>query len=704
MSQQNPTQMIPLGKLVKSAENARKTPPTRQQQDELKADIAARGLLQNLLVRSAARGKFEVIAGGRRLDALKTLQKAGKLPKTYKAPCVVRTDDPKEMSVAENVQRVAMHPADEFEAFAQMIDAGQSVADVAQRFGYTEVHIRQRLKLGKVAPELLQAYRDEEMSLDVLMAFTVSGDPDRQRAAWKEVKGHYQVSPYSVKRLLTENTVSAASPLGRFVGIEAYEQAGGAVSHDLFTDESDGYMDDPKIVRELAQQKLAAEAERLEQAGWKWAKPMIEPDYGFAADFDRVYPTPVDPPAKLTKELAKVNARYEEIEATADEDWTDELADESETLADRQVQLNAEIEGYAKYADEDMAKAGCVVTIGRDGAVEVHGGLIPRDETAGAKGGVKAVATGEGVTAGNVGIAGTPSTADPEPTGEQKVRKDCGLSQVHIDDLTAHRLQITKAHLAKDYRTAFDVALFSMCMSVLQTYARGLPLDLRLLETRMTSSLDDLKDTAADQMLKARRDGLSLAWLNLPADEAFDAMSALPAKDKQALFAWCVAQSLHGQLSFEDQASPVVEKVGERLKIPVAKFFRPTAEAYWSRIKMDHARAIGGEILGGPWLRNYAKAKKAQLAKALAEAFSGNGDVPGSVTAKARGEAAKWVPEGFAYEPRAAETEASPDSVDAQPVSGPVSGSAPEAADADEDLPEFLTGETAAEDTVEAAA
>ena len=702
MPEQNPTQMIPLARLVKSAENARKTPPTARQQAELKADIAARGLLQNLVVHKGSRGRFEVSGGGRRLDALQELQKDGKLPKAHKVPCFVRGDDAREVSVAENLQRVAMHPCDEFEAFAELVDAGQAAGDVARRFGFTETHVRQRLKLGRVALELRQAYRDEEMSLEVLQAFTVSGDMDRQRAVWEQVKGHYQVSPYSVRRLLTENTVSMSSPLGRFVGLEAYEQAGGTVSRDLFSDRDDGYMDDPKLVRELAHGKLAEEAVRLEQSGWKWARPMLEPGYGFATEFDRIYPAPVDAPAELVEELARVEARFDEIEATADEDWTDALADESEDLDLRRERLKAGIEEYAAFSDEDRARAGCIVTVGPDGTVEVHAGLIPRDEPGGVAGGGTETAPSDGGTAGAGSTARSP-VAEPVLTGEQEVRKACGFSQVHIDDLKAHRLQIAKAHLARDYKTAFDAALFSLCIGAFRPYHGGSPLDLRLTETPMRSSLDDLNDTPADRMLTARRDGLPLAWLDLPADEAFAALCALSAKDKQALFAWCAAQSLHGQLSFEDNAKPVVERIGERLKISFAKHFRPTAGNYWSRVRMDHARAVGGEILGDRWARDQAKAKKAQLSKSLDTAFAAGGTAPSFVTAKARGKAARWVPEGFAFAPRPSETDAPAEAAVADggpagdmPNGGPATGSEPDTAVA-EDLPEFLTGDPAAE-------
>ena len=68
-------QNIPLDKLVKSPRNVRKTPPSETAEAELRASIAAHGLQQNLVVAPAnGDGVHEVIAGGRRLAALKALQ------------------------------------------------------------------------------------------------------------------------------------------------------------------------------------------------------------------------------------------------------------------------------------------------------------------------------------------------------------------------------------------------------------------------------------------------------------------------------------------------------------------------------------------------------------------------------------------------------------------------------------------------------
>lgn len=138
---------IPLNKLTPFRGNVRKT-GAGEGIDELAASIAAHGLLQSLVVRKAARGKFAVIAGQRRLLALSMLAAGDKIPADLPIPCHVVDGeaDATEIGLAENTVRVAMHPADQFEAFRELIDKGASVADIAARFGVSEITVTKRLK------------------------------------------------------------------------------------------------------------------------------------------------------------------------------------------------------------------------------------------------------------------------------------------------------------------------------------------------------------------------------------------------------------------------------------------------------------------------------------------------------------------------------------------------------------------------------
>jgi len=177
-------QMIPLNQLVRSSSNVRKT-GVSVGIEELAASIAAHGLLQNLQVRPCAKGKFEVVAGGRRFAALSLLAKQKKLDKNADIAChVLDTEDAGEISLVENTLRLPMHPADQFEAFHALTLRGKGMEEIAARFGVSVAVVRQRLKLAGVSPRLMQLYREDELSLDQLMAFTVTDDHAAQETVW----------------------------------------------------------------------------------------------------------------------------------------------------------------------------------------------------------------------------------------------------------------------------------------------------------------------------------------------------------------------------------------------------------------------------------------------------------------------------------------------------------------------------------------
>lgn len=71
-------------------------------------------------------------------------------------PCLV--DDERiavRTSATQNLQRAAMHPADQFEAFDIMIAERRSEEEIALKFGASVDLVRRRLKLVRVAPEII---------------------------------------------------------------------------------------------------------------------------------------------------------------------------------------------------------------------------------------------------------------------------------------------------------------------------------------------------------------------------------------------------------------------------------------------------------------------------------------------------------------------------------------------------------------------
>ena len=310
--------MIPLDQLEPSPLNVRKVAASASDDAELLASIRETGLKQNLVVHALSETRFAVDAGGRRLKALKQLAEDGVISADHLIPCLVEDEHNAIVtSATENLQRAAMHPADQFEAFDKMIGEGRGEDEIALKFGVSVDLVRRRLKLARVAPEIIEQFRSGDLTLECVMAFTLTDDHDRQLAVWNAVKGGYHIHPQSIKRQLTETAHSANSALGRFVGIDAYEAAGGVLLRDLFDDRASAHMENPDLLERLAIKKLQAAAKPFEGT-WKWVEVHLSVDYGAFRSFGRVYPQDIDPDPDLLAEEERLIAREEELAAQND--------------------------------------------------------------------------------------------------------------------------------------------------------------------------------------------------------------------------------------------------------------------------------------------------------------------------------------------------------------------------------------------------
>ncbi|MBA3881097.1 MAG: DNA-binding protein, partial [Sphingobium sp.] len=290
---------IPFSQLVLSQKNVRRVKAGLSIED-LAEDIYRRTLLQSINVRPVLdadgkeTGMFEVPAGGRRFRALELLVKTKRMAKDQPVPCVVREAGiAEEDSLAENVMRVALHPLDQFRAFSALIEAGLSEEDIAARFFVSVSTVRQRLRLASVSPTLLEIYGEDGITLEQLMAFTVTDNHARQEQVWEQVNQGHHVPAYHIRRLLTEDAISASDRRVRFIGIDAYTEAGGYVMRDLFSSDEDGWLQDPALVELLVSEKLSELAQEIGAEGWKWVEAAVDLPYGCERGKRRIVGTTV---------------------------------------------------------------------------------------------------------------------------------------------------------------------------------------------------------------------------------------------------------------------------------------------------------------------------------------------------------------------------------------------------------------------------
>ena len=670
---------IPLHRLEPSPANVRKTEAGKSAFAELKASIAALDVLENLVVRDVGPAedpgtgpgqvpgeRFAVIAGARRLAALNELAREGVIETNHPVPCRIVANGAAdgEISLAENVVRVAMHPADQVEAFGALALAGATVADIAARFGVSERIVEQRLRLGHAAPELLDAYRENAIDLETLKAFAVTTDTARQVAVWEQVKDQgYRPTGWQIKRMLTEDRIPAGAALARYVGIDAYEAAGGPVLRDLFADEYENgvWLEDPALLMQLGMDRLKVAADEL-ATRWKWAEARLDVEWSDLARFGRVRPTPAEPTDEEKAEIERLHTRHDELVNMDEDAWTDELIEEADAIEPRLEQIQDAIKARAVFKSEDIAIAGCIVTVGSDGTLQVVRGLVkpedmPADTDTATSGAAAHDGSGQDEDQQPASGIQSPSISGPamppaRPDPEAEARKEAGVGIGLADDLRAVRTALVKAHLAEDFAAAFDLMLFQMGRAVFTPAYRNDALDIAVLETRDRPPLrindDAFGDWSPGEAMLADRSSLSFDWLDIDdRQESFAALRALSPIDKKRLFAACVARTVNGQLAFEADALPELESTIARLDIDFAAHVRPTADMFWSRVRKDRMLGVAREVLGVEWAHAHRKDKKATLATAMETAFAKADSPPLGVTKEGHAAALAWAPPGF---------------------------------------------------------
>ncbi len=577
---------IPLSRLRLSRRNVRKT--STAPLEPLAESIARVGLLQNLIV--IADGEdYGVVGGRRRLLALRLLVKQKRMTKDQTIPCLhVPDDSAVTVSLTENIQREAMHPADQFEAFKALVDEGRPIEDIAADFGVTPLVVQRRLKLAKVSPRLLAAYRQDDVTLEQLMALAITDDQTAQETAFFEAP-EWQRSAENLRRRLTECEVDAQrSTLARFVGLDVYEAAGGGVRRDLFADADGGvYLTDAGLLHQLASAKLDAQAVDIQREGWKWVEALPAIGYSELAGFRRAEQVEREPNAKQQKRIAKLEAEQQRIEAALahaeeaeDEDAAAPLYVEGDTVGQA---LDALYESLLAYAPEAMANAGAIVSLDHTGQIVVHRGLIRPDDAKAAQAQKKAATSSED--------GSDPTDSDDDSADHDNDTPAKTLSEKLARNLSAHRTAALQLELARKPEVAL-VALTHRL--VLQMFYRGYGgQSLVQVDGHEQGDLSRHAANLAGGKSVSEFDALRTAWrerLPAKAEDLFDTLLAYKRADLLALLAVCTAATLDAVTGSEH----------ERRADPLAKAVKLDMTAYWSASAENYFDHVSkGQVLEG---------------------------------------------------------------------------------------------------------
>jgi ParB family chromosome partitioning protein len=632
---------IPFDRLVLSQSNVRRV-KAGVSIEELAADIARRTLLQSITVRpvldeaGAETGMFEIPAGGRRYRALELLVRQKRLAKTAPIPCVVRTEGiAEEDSLAENVQRAPLHPLDQFRAFQALREKGQSEEEIAAVFFVAASVVKQRLRLAAVSPRLLEVYAEDDMTLEQLMAFSVSPDHERQEQVWEAVQRSYNKEPYQIRRLLTEGAVRASDKRAQYAG-EDYVAAGGAIMRDLFQQDDGGWLQDAGLLARVVSEKLERDADALCAEGWKWVETATEFPYGHSYGLRRIAGTR----RPLTEEeIAQVEALWAEAERLEEEAaLADEVPDDvDQRLTEIEAEINvlthrplvydpAEIDGNGKLRVE----RGYVRPEDDPPVIDEsdHADLAGEDGEDGQDADDLADGAEPSTADGRVIVAHVGDGAEPEPEEEDGIKP---LSDRLLTELTAYRTLALREALGNEPGIAYLALLHALCLRLFYRYGAETCLEIEAKSVMFGAQAPGLADTPLAERVDARHQNWAA---QLPEDtgELWDALAAFDSDSREALFAHCVALTLnatHESYNRRPRALAHAGRLAETMSLDLAEAgWVPTAENYLGRVTKARILEAVREAKGEQAALRLEGFKKDAMAEAAAQALAGSGWLP----------------------------------------------------------------------------
>ena len=615
--------LVPLSQLLprRSKRNARTTP--RLSIPELAASISRVGLLQNLVVILAADGEqYEVVAGDRRLTALKLLAKKKRIAADYEVPCLLVPDaSARTVSLAENLLREQMHPADQFEAFAALVKEGRPVEDIAADFGVSPLVVQRRLKLANVSSRLLADYRAGGVTLEQLMALTITDDHAAQEAAFYGAP-EWQRGASALRERLTEREISANHSLVRFVGLDAYTAAGGGIRRDLFAEGDAGtYLTDAVLLESLARAKLDTLAEDVRAEGWAWVEAVAQMSHADRQTFQDAPRQRREPSAREVRRIASLQGRLDKIDTTLEQAYDAEDEDKVAMLEERREQVAGELQAVEEalqgYAPGVLAVAGAIVTLDREGGAVIYRGLLREAEA-------KALRTLEKLRRGfTVG-----ESANDEGGDTDEAPKTAGLSDRLAQRLSAHRTAALQIEVARHPHVALAALVHGMVQTVLQpdAYGDGLPLGVRLsVKDRLESMAPDWPESPAAVALRTLQE---VAGEALPQDSAelFAVLLATSQDELVRLLAVCVAATVDVVTPRASQRQPGAE-LAQAVGLDMAAWWKPTAEGYFQHVSKATILQAVGEY-APEHVTRLSKLKKGDIASEAERLAEGSGWMP----------------------------------------------------------------------------
>lgn len=623
---EQPIVTVPYSSLRRSPLNARTKPVSGI--PGLAANIRAKGLLQNLVVHEmkGARGKqrrYGVCAGQRREAALDLLYEQKHITADYPVPVrIVSEGEALAISLIENSEREGLDPFDVLRSYRMLAEEGRSVDYIAALFSASPLTVKRRMKLANVSPKLLALLREDGIMLDQLAALALADDHETQELIWSEAN-EWQRQPNYLRQAITRSEIDASrSRLVRFVGLVAYEAAGGYVRRDLFSDDDNaGFIADAELLQRLAGEKLEAVAGKIRAEGWNWTETRIERDMLELNRYDRLAPINRPYTGDEQREMDALTARQDELaeqyDALAEGD--ENAYEEGERIETELNSVTAAIRALEARAltwdTQQMAKAGAFVILDPQGNVIIERGLIRRDGDA-----------GHGAAAATVGqtiAALKEANRKPKPVHSAKL----------CQRLTAHRTAAIHAELIAQPSVALAALLFRLLPTAFpERYGVGpsrgyLELNATSNHDSLLKATDDLSASSSWGVIDAQRQ----QWLAVLPRDLADLLPWLTAQDAGTtllnLLAFCTGTLLDGVTGTEGPHA--INALSNVLQLDMARYWTPTRATYFDHVSKSRIVDVAMQAVSPKVALDLSKMKK--------------GDA--SATAEMRLAKSGWLPE-----------------------------------------------------------
>jgi ParB family chromosome partitioning protein len=447
---------------------------------------------------------------------------------------------------------------------------------------------------------LLGVFRKGDMTLEHLMAFTVTNDHAAQGRVWVELPEWRRQNPNYIRAALTENEITARDLRVRFVTLKDYEKAGGALRRDLFSEGEEGvYIEDAVLLERLVAKKLEKAANGVRKEGWKWVevRSSLDPEEWSACR--RRYPERAPLSPEKQKEM---DALTEEAETLAElGEMDDEQQERLDSIQERIEELDIR---EAVWPTETLAIAGAVVTLGGNGKAAVqHGFIRPQDAPA------------------------EPVEGVPQSNGaDAKTQKGIHSAPL-LESLTAHRSAALSAVLTQPPDVAFAAAVHSLASQVFyKERSEGMALQI----SAKVASLREVEGSPAAMFILSARERWSERF-PADADQLFAWCLEQAGEALRDLLAFCVGQTVNAVLVKGDWTAPArlahAARLHEALKLDMAAWFTPTAANYFGKIGKTAIFQSLREMNGGSASAGIAM-KKSDLAALAERHVAGTGWLP----------------------------------------------------------------------------